>query len=664
MTTPLPPPATAPQPPRLLDLVRSVARTRFGQDGPGERYAHWTRRLVLFHAKRHPRDLSPGDVGRFLEQVAQTEKDALDRLEEAHTALTFLYRDVLALDVGELPFPDPPRLLDRLRRACRVRQFSPRTEHCYATWAARFIRFHGLRHPSTMGAPEIELFLTDLAANGHVAASTQNQAFAALLFLYQQVLGLELPRLDALRARRPRRLPTVLSPEEVLHFLGAVQGNNGLYRLMARLLSGTGLRRQECCQLRIHDLDLVRHQLTVRHGKGGKDRVVMLPRSLAPELEGHLAGRRREHESDLAEGQAYAPLPFALARKFPRAAREFGWQYLFAARHRSRDPKTGNIGRYHVNPGMLARAVTAAGRQAQLNRRVGCHTLRHSFATHLVERGVDLRTVQVLLGHESLETTMIYTHIARQGPAGVTSPLDLLGEVAPADVQAALEATGRLGGRLCRPRAARGRPGRLLSRPWARSPPGQSASSRHQGAALQPVGLQPGQHLQLMPLVATAHQHEELFRPQLHLAPPRLGLLQHGLGRRLPGRLQLRRDRRRQLAQPGVQLLLHQGQLGQRVNAQQQRPRLLLADIQHLHLHLHVGVEVAAQVAVDQLQPSVGQLVGEQTAREANLPVQRLQGGALHRGMEAGGELVRDVVFADQEVQRRADQEVQRSGSG
>jgi hypothetical protein len=197
--------ASSPQPPRLLDLVRQVARTRFGQEGPGQRHADWARRFILFHDKRHPRDLGLGDIGRFLEHVAQTEKDALACLEQAHAALAFLYQDVLGLDVGELPFPDPPRLLDRLRRACRVRQFAPRTEDCYAAWAERFIRFHGLRHPHTMGGAHIERFLTDLAVNGHVAASTQNQALNALLFLYQQVLGLELPRLDAQRARRPRR---------------------------------------------------------------------------------------------------------------------------------------------------------------------------------------------------------------------------------------------------------------------------------------------------------------------------------------------------------------------------------------------------------------------------------------------------------------------------
>ncbi len=446
MSSPLPVMEAPAQPPRLLDLVRQVAQARFGQDGPAERYAGWARQLVLFHGKRHPQDLSPGDVGRFLEHVAQTEKDALSALEEAHAALTFLYRDVLGLAVGELPCPEPPRLLDRLRRACRVRQFSPRTEDCYVSWAERFIRFHDLRHPNTMGAPEIERFLSDLAANGHVAASTQNQAFHALLFLYQEVLGIELPRLDALRARRPRRLPTVLSPEEVRRVLEAVEGGDDVYRLMARLLYGAGLRRQECCQLRVHDLDLRRYQLTVRHGKGGKDRVVMLPRSLAPDLQRQLLQRRQCHDRDRAAGQAYAPLPFALARKFPRAAEDLGWQFLFAGQHRSTDPKTGRVGRYHVHPGVLARAVTAAARRAGLDRRVGCHTLRHSFATRLVERGVDLRTIQLLLGHESLETTMVYTHVARQGPAGVTSPLDLLGDLAPADVQAALDATRCLAG--------------------------------------------------------------------------------------------------------------------------------------------------------------------------------------------------------------------------
>jgi integron integrase len=342
--------------------------------------------------------------------------------------------------------PQPPRLLDRVRHAIRVRHYSPRTEECYVEWATRFIRFHGLRHPNTMGGPEIEMFLTDLAVKGHVAASTQNQAFCALLFLYQDVLGIQLPRLDALRARRPKRLPTVLSPEEVRPLLDAVRGGEGVFHLMAGLCYGAGLRREECCRVRVHDVDLGRHQIVVRHGKGGKDRVVMLPKAARAELERQLAWRRQLHERDLAAGLARVALADALARKFPRAAQEFSWQFLFASRQRSRDPKTGDIGRHHVDPSSLARAVTEAARRAGLTHRAGCHTLRHSFATHVVERGIDLRTIQVLLGHESLETTMIYTHVARKGPAGVTSPLDLLADMMAEAIEGAAAASRQLQG--------------------------------------------------------------------------------------------------------------------------------------------------------------------------------------------------------------------------
>ena len=266
-----------------------------------------------------------------------------------------------------------------------------------------------------MGGAEIEMFLTDLAVKRHVSASTQNQGFNALLFLYQQVLGIDLPKVDAVRAKRPKRLPTVLSPEEVRLLLDSVVGGEGAFRLMAGLL-WCGLRREECCRVRVHDLDLGRRQIVVRHGKGGKDRVVMLPRSLQKDLERQLAWRRQLHDQDLAAGFGAVALPNALARKYPKAAQELGWQFLFASRQRSRDPKTGDIGRHHIDPGSLARAVTQARLRAGLNHRVGCHTLRHSFATHLVERGIDIRSIQVLLGHESLETTMIYTHVARKGP--------------------------------------------------------------------------------------------------------------------------------------------------------------------------------------------------------------------------------------------------------
>jgi integron integrase len=380
----------------LLDLVRQRALADFGRPEPGGRFAEWVRRFVIFHGMRHPRDLDHADVGRFLEHVGQTEKDPLRFMEQAHEALTFLYASVLQLQRGDLPFPDPPRLLDRLRRALRVAHRSPRTEDCYAEWAARFIRFHRMRHPNTMGGPEIELFLTDLAVNGHVAASTQNQAFHALLFLYQVVMGIELPRLDAVRAKRPKRLPTVLCPEEVVTLLNAVEGGDGAFQLMAGMCYGAGLRREECCCLRVHDLDLRRDQITVRHGKGGKDRVVMLPKSRRAELERHLAWRRQLHERDAAAGMARVALPNALARKYPKAACELGWQFLFASRQRSHDPKTGDVGRHHIDPGSLARAVNEARQRAGLVHRVGCHTLRHSFATHLVERGIDIRTIQAV----------------------------------------------------------------------------------------------------------------------------------------------------------------------------------------------------------------------------------------------------------------------------
>jgi integron integrase len=435
------PQRAASQPPRLLDQVAQAARHRGASEPTTAQLVAWVRAYVLFHGKRHPRELDRAAVSRFLEHVVRSEKQPLPALESARSALELLYGTVLGIDLGELPRPRPPRLLDQMSQILRVRHYSPRTEACYVHWARQFILFHGKRHPRDMGAAEVEQFLTHLAVHGHVSASTQNQALNALVFLYQQVLQIDLGRFDAVRARRPKRLPVVLAPEEVAAVLERVEGDEGAFPLMARLLYGCGLRLMECCRLRVKDIELSRGQIVVRGGKGNKDRVVMLPRSVRADLERHLEWRRRLHERDLARGVARVELPDALERKYPLAAQELGWQFVFASRQLSRCPRTGRLGRHHVYPFSLQRAVAQAGRAAGLSRAIHCHTFCHSFATHLVERGIDLRTIQVLLGHESLETTMIYTHVARKGPAGVASPLVLLNDLTEAEVRAAVGAT-------------------------------------------------------------------------------------------------------------------------------------------------------------------------------------------------------------------------------
>jgi integron integrase len=433
-----------PASPRLLDQLQVAAR-QHGHDAPTvTAFTDWCRRFILFHNKRHPRALGLSEVGQFLESVARTEKDPVRAIAAGREALAFLYGEVLCLDLGELPLPRPPRLLDQVHQILRVRHYALATESCYAQWITRFILFHHKRHPRDMGAAEVEQFLTHLAVEGHVSVSTQSQALNALVFLYKQVLEIDLGRLDAVRARRPKRLPVVLAPEEVAAVLALVQGAEGVFRLMAQLLYGCGLRLRECCRLRVKDVQLARGQIVVRGGKGDKDRVVMLPRSVRTELERQLQWRRQLHERDLARGVARVELPDALERKYPRAAQEFGWQFVFASRQLSSCPRTGRLGRHHVYPASLQRAVARAGRAAGQSQGIHCHTFRHSFATHLVERGIDLRTIQVLLGHESLETTMIYTHVARKGVAGVTSPLDLLADLTAQQIGDAADATRRL----------------------------------------------------------------------------------------------------------------------------------------------------------------------------------------------------------------------------
>jgi integron integrase len=318
--------------------------------------------------------------------------------------------------------PQQPRLLDSLRDRIRLKHYSIRTEHAYVNWVRRFILFHGKRHPKELGAADVEAFLSHLAVAGRVAASTQNQAKSALLFLYKEVLGLELPWLKNVEnAKRPQRLPVVLGREEVASVLGRMNGLNGL---IARLLYGSGLRVMEAVRLRLKDLDLERLEIVVRDGKGGKDRVTMLPASLVSALRAQLAVARALHIRDLAEGFGAVWLPFALERKYPNAAREWAWQYVFPSDRLSTDPRSGTIRRHHVDEQGVQRAMRRALREAGVHKPATPHTLRHCFATHLLQSGYDIRTVQELLGHADVSTTMIYTHVLNRGGRGVVSPLD------------------------------------------------------------------------------------------------------------------------------------------------------------------------------------------------------------------------------------------------
>ena len=316
----------------------------------------------------------------------------------------------------------PKKLLDQVRDAIRLKHYSIRTEEAYVTWIKRYILFHNKRHPLEMGIPEIEAFLTHLAVDQKVAASTQNQAFSALLFLYREVLKKDLDGpIDAMRAKRPKRLPTVLTKEETLNVIGQLSGT---HRLMANLLYGSGLRLMECLRLRVKDVDFAQRLIVVRDGKGMEDRVTMLPDSLVTPLQEHLQLVKRLHDEDLARGYGSVYLPFALERKYPNADQEWIWQYVFPSNRLSKDPRSGVVRRHHVSESGLQKAVKKAARLAGINKRVTCHTFRHSFATHLLEDGYDIRTVQELLGHKDVKTTMIYTHVLNRGPLAVRSPLD------------------------------------------------------------------------------------------------------------------------------------------------------------------------------------------------------------------------------------------------
>jgi len=318
--------------------------------------------------------------------------------------------------------PGKPKLLDQVRQRCRVRHLAYSTEQSYVNWVKRFVFFHHVRHPLEMGAKEVGEFLTNLAVEGHVAASTQNQALSALLFLYREVLERDFGQLDNLVwAQKPKRLPEVYSPEEAMGIIGLLEG---IRWLMGMLLYGGGLRLTECLRLRVKDLDFERLHVMVRDAKGEKDRVTLLAEAVVEPLQRHLAQVQLAHERALSEGYAGVELPYALARKYPNLDKEWGWQYVFPAPRPSKDPRSGKWRRHHYDPSFLRNPVAAAIRKLGIKKHAGCHTFRHSFATHLLADGVDIRTVQELLGHEDIRTTQIYTHVLRLNAFAVKSPVD------------------------------------------------------------------------------------------------------------------------------------------------------------------------------------------------------------------------------------------------
>ena len=317
-----------------------------------------------------------------------------------------------------------PRLLDRYREEMLVRRYAKRTITSYVTWVRRYLRYHHLRHPREMGQDEINAFLTHLAVYEKLSASSQNQALGALLFLYRTVLGGDVGSLDGVvRGHRPRRLPVVLTEKEVRIVLGNLQGTPAL---VAQILYGSGLRLMEALCLRIKDVDFEKNSIVVRDGKGDKDRITMLPASLKVSLQAHLTNVFALHQKDLSDGWGRVELPDALARKYVNAAKEWGWQWVFPQQHRWRNRRSGEQGRHHMDASLVQKAMRAAVQAAGIHKPAKCHTLRHSFATHLLEHGYDIRTIQELLGHSDIKTTMIYTHVLNRGVLGVKSPADLL----------------------------------------------------------------------------------------------------------------------------------------------------------------------------------------------------------------------------------------------
>jgi len=320
--------------------------------------------------------------------------------------------------------PLKPRLLDQVRETIRTKHYSIRTEQSYVQWVRRYILFHNKRHPKDMGEKEINEFLKHLAVNRNVTASTQTQALCAILFLYKEVLNEEIGFVENIyRAKKPRRLPVVFTRQEIREIMQHLSGEKWL---MVNIIYGAGLRLMECLRLRVKDVDFSYNQITVRDGKGKQDRITMLPESIKHALKKHIEKVWRIHQKDLKEGYGSVYMPYALSRKYRNAEREWGWQYIFPSRNRSVDPRSGKVRRHHLNQQVLQRTIKAAIRKAAINKQGSSHSLRHSFATHLLEDGYDIRSIQELLGHKDVKTTMVYTHVLRRGGQGVKSPADRL----------------------------------------------------------------------------------------------------------------------------------------------------------------------------------------------------------------------------------------------
>lgn len=328
----------------------------------------------------------------------------------------------MSIETHESSQSRQPRLLDRVRAKCRLKHLALSTEKAYESWIRRFIVFHNRRHPLDMGAEEVTSFLTHLAVQGNVSASTQNQALSALLFLYREVLEKDFGWLqDVVRAKKPKKLPVVFTPDEAMRVIRQLEGTR---QLMAILMYGGGLRLMEVLRLRVKDVDFVTGQITVRSGKGDKDRFTVLPKSAVPLLKRHLSQVRKEHQKLLSQGRGSVHLPAALDRKYPNADTTWEWQYVFPAAKCSKDPRSGKFQRHHLGSSYLQKSVAIAIKQAGIKKHAGCHTFRHSFATHLLATGTDIRTVQELLGHTDLRTTQVYTHVLALNSFAITSPVD------------------------------------------------------------------------------------------------------------------------------------------------------------------------------------------------------------------------------------------------